>query len=39
MAKMWEAAAKKLKGPAIPNCLRMAFHDAGTYNKTTDDGG
>ena len=26
-------------GNPAPNCLRMAFHDAGTYSTSTDTGG
>ena len=35
----WTAATQQMRGPSLPNCLRMAFHDAGTYSTVTDQGG
>ncbi len=37
---MWSAANTRLSSVSlIANCLRMCFHDAGTYVAATDDGG
>ncbi len=36
---VWNSAQRRLKGPAIPNCLRLAFHDAGSYDSVLDVGG
>ena len=35
----WNAVTAHLNGNSAPNCLRMAFHDAGTYSTVTDTGG
>ena len=35
----WNAVRQALSADSAPNCLRMAFHDAGTYNTATDTGG
>ncbi len=38
----WQLAIERYgdSGSSVAaNCLRMAFHDAGTYNKQSDKGG
>lgn len=35
----WNMANSKMKDDTIANCLRMAFHDAGSYQTDTDEGG
>ncbi|KAG1659761.1 hypothetical protein FOA52_004416 [Chlamydomonas sp. UWO 241] len=36
----WGVAESHMGDPAVrSNCLRMAFHDAGSYNTTTGEGG
>ena len=37
----WAVAKSQLKGNpgSAPNCLRLAFHDAGTYTTSSDEGG
>nr|UBZ25213.1 L-ascorbate peroxidase [Chlamydomonas sp. UWO 241] len=35
----WAEASQRLRGQTVPNCLRMSFHDAGTYSTATDEGG
>ncbi|KAG1674464.1 hypothetical protein FOA52_003069 [Chlamydomonas sp. UWO 241] len=38
--RVWDEATLMLNRDAeVSNCLRMAFHDAGTYNATADEGG
>eukprot|EP00798_Chlamydomonas_sp_ICE-L_P018619 gene18619-25134_t len=39
LSMTWNAANQNLRGQTIANCLRMAFHDAGTYQTDTDEGG
>ena len=37
----WAVAKSQLKGNpgSAPNCLRLAFHDAGTFTTSSDEGG
>lgn len=35
----WRTARQQLGGPVAANCLRFAFHDAGSYQTSTDQGG
>eukprot|EP00798_Chlamydomonas_sp_ICE-L_P009970 gene9970-7847_t len=39
LSMTWNAANQNLRGQTIANCLRMAFHDAATYQTNTDEGG
>eukprot|EP00798_Chlamydomonas_sp_ICE-L_P011847 gene11847-14952_t len=39
LSMTWNAANQNLRGQTVANCLRMAFHDAGTYQTDTDEGG
>ncbi|KAG1664184.1 hypothetical protein FOA52_011362 [Chlamydomonas sp. UWO 241] len=36
---VWAQAALIVRGPTVPKCPRMAFHDAGSFSTATGEGG